>query len=161
MLMQDGTVTKEDAIKLLEEKQLPIGEVSFQEPEYKYEQTDEMPELWFAREKYVLEDAIKDSVEKEEYACEYFPNVGGTIDFGFLTRSEKYGKIDGRVIKGVIKFNDKMILIINQKGNKDEFGNNRNLSPKKVIETLKQLGITYTINKSIDLEEKGYSYVKK
>ena len=111
MLMSGGKVTKEDMISYLENNSKRYVEVTFEEDQYIDE--DNIPEILFARDLNVIEDAIKDSINKKKYNCTIYPSCRGLFELEYT--SKKYGKteIDGRNIKDIIKFKDKIIFILN------------------------------------------------
>ena len=66
-------------------------------------------EIWFAREKYVLVDAIKDSIARGNKNCEYNPEIKSSLKFEFPT--DEKNQILFRVnLKGLIEFEDKLIF---------------------------------------------------
>ena len=89
LLMKDGIATANQIREYLEKKQLRYHEVSFAKdvtkelPEdfdnvYNEEKDDEnIPEIWFAREEYVLRDALNDSIEQGNTTCDYYPLLQG------------------------------------------------------------------------------------
>ena len=145
MLMRGGKATKEDMIKYLEENGKEYYEVTFADSMDEYEDGNDVSVLWFSREKYVLEDAINDSKSKGINSCEYYPLTTGSLELGYISNTNKPYSVDGRLFNGVVKFEDKLVLIINQPGNVDENGNNRNSWPCNVLDILKENGIECTV----------------
>jgi len=99
---------------------------------------NKMSEVWFAREKCVLEDAIIDSINKDINVCDYYPDMQSKIILGYLTRKNNFCEIEGRFCEGVIVFKDKIILLVNQR-------DPRNLSQFEVRNILDGKGIKYKI----------------
>jgi len=101
-----------------------------------YKNDDEFPEIWFARESYVLEDALDDSIKKGDTFCEYKPDIESSISLSYRdTQGEKH-EIEGRLCKGMIMIGDKMILIIKQR-------DYRNMNEEDVRKVLDKKGIKY------------------
>ena len=109
--------------------------VTFQNKEDNYEPSRTLPNIWFVREKYVLEDAINDSKSKDIKECKYSPSIDSKISLGYRTLDGVEYEIEGRIFKGMIVFEDKMILLVNQ-------NDLRNLDEENVRKILKNNGIT-------------------
>ena len=153
LLMKDGIATADQIREYLEKKQLRYHEVSFAKdltkelPEdfenvYKEEKDDEnIPELWFAREEYVLRDALNDSIEQGNTTCDYYPLLQGFLSLNYRVNSilSSYS-VDGRKILGVIALEDKMILLINN-GN-----DTRNISPFQAHKIMEELGVSANVH---------------
>ena len=154
MLMRGGKATKEDMIKSLEEKGKEYHEVTFANPVEDYENTDEISELWFAREKYVLKDAINDSKSRGINSCEFYPLVTGSLELGYISNTDNPYSVDGRLFNGLVKFDDKLVFIINQPDNITKDGTIRNMWPCNVLDILKENGIECTV--SMDTEPEIY-----
>lgn len=153
LLMKDGIATADQIREYLEKKQLRYHEVSFAKdltkelPEdfenvYKEEKDDEnIPELWFAREEYVLRDALNDSIEQGNTTCDYYPLLQGFLSLNYITNSTLSSySVDGRKILGVITLEDKMILLINN-GN-----DHRNISPFQAHKIMGELGVSVNVH---------------
>ena len=149
MLMRGGVAKKEDIIKFLEDNNKPYSEVTFSPSVIEYNDKDSIPELWFAREEYVIKDALNDSKIKGINYLEYYPNVIGNINLGYITNSNNSNiSIDGRSIKGLIKLEDKIVLIINQENNKD-----KNLDFINIISIIRENNMEFDIvlDKEVDI----------
>ena len=149
MLMRGGQAKKEDMIKYLEDNNKQYTEVSFAPTIEYYRDSDSIPELWFAREEYVIKDALNDSKIKGINYLEYYPNVIGNINLGYITNSNNSNiSIDGRSIKGLIKLEDKIVLIINQENNKD-----KNLDFINIISIIRENNMEFDIvlDKEVDI----------
>ena len=108
MLMRGGKATSEMAEKYLDEHGIDYHIVNLIElPDFKDD--EKVKEFWFAREKYVVEDAVKDSVTKGQTTCKYDPDIKSKIIF-------KYRLIEGDAplikihFRGLIEFDDKYVL---------------------------------------------------
>ena len=99
LLMKDGIATADQIREYLEKEQLKYHEVSFSKDltkelaeefdiSYTEEQADEnIPELWFAREEYVLRDALNDSIEQGNTTCDYYPLLQGFLNLNYSANS--------------------------------------------------------------------------
>lgn len=164
LLMKDGIATADQIREYLEKEQLKYHEVSFSKDltkelaeefdiSYTEEQADEnIPELWFAREEYVLRDALNDSIEQGNTTCDYYPLLQGFLNLNYSANSIPFNyNVDGRKILGVIALEDKMILLINN-GNDD-----RNISPFQAHRIMEELGVSVNIHSDSEFNiEKPY-----
>lgn len=73
-------------------------------------------EIWFARDKSTLLEALQDSKEKGINRTIYYPNVQSSIQMGYIDANCELVELEGRCMQGVIDLEDKMILIILEKG---------------------------------------------
>lgn len=145
MLMRGGVAKKKDIINYLNDNNKEYCEIVFSPSVLEYRDSEAIPELWFAREKYVLDDALNDSRLKGIDYLDYYPNVLSSIDLGYITNnSNKDISIDGRLFKGLIKLDDKVVFIINQKNNK-----NKNMNMDEVINIIKNHNMIF----NVDLKE--------
>lgn len=164
LLMKDGIATSDQIREYLEKEQLKYHEVSFSKDltkelaeefdiSYTEEQDDEnIPELWFAREEYVLRDALNDSIEQGNTTCDYYPMLQGFLNLNYSANSIPFNyNVDGRKILGVIALEDKMILLINN-GNDD-----RNISPFQAHRIMEELGVSVNVHSDSEFNiEKPY-----
>ena len=164
LLMKDGIATSDQIREYLEKEQLKYHEVSFSKDltkelaeefdiSYTEEQDDEnIPELWFAREEYVLRDALNDSIEQGNTTCDYYPLLQGFLNLNYSANSIPFNyNVDGRKILGVIALEDKMILLINN-GNDD-----RNISPFQAHRIMEELGVSVNVHSDSEFNiEKPY-----
>ena len=157
MLMRGGNASKDDIIKYLEANNKPYGEVTFARLEDEFQDGDNLPELWFAREEYVLKDALDDSKSKDITSCIYYPLAFGQMDLGYLTSSDRKANVDGRLFGGVVQLEDKVVLIIEQEDNVDSKGNNRNMTPRKVLELMERMDVQYEVS----YDDSPYLFVEK
>lgn len=141
MLMRSGKATKDDIIQYLEANNKPYGEVTFTSFEDEFQDGDDLPELWFAREAYVLRDALEDSKGKNITSCIYYPLAFGQMNLGYLTSNDRKVNVDGRLFGGVVQLEDKVVLVIEQEDNVDKDGKSRNMTPSIVLTIMEELGI--------------------
>lgn len=156
MLMSGGLVNKDHIINFLENNNKPIVEINFRTKYDDYKVDDNLPEILFSRDKSILEDAIKDSVRKGIQSCEFYPLLSSYFMMGFRNVHGNIEEVDGRVFKGLLKFNDKLVLLVNQKYNIDEFGNYRNTNVKTVLLMLKK----YNIKTNVIIDKEPNLYVE-
>lgn len=140
MLMRGGKASVDDIRKYLDQKEFRYSEVMFAPSISSHYDDGSVPELWIAREKYVLEDAFEDSIKRDcAKKCEYYPFLTGSLDFCYFTNSaSEKCRVDGRLFRGVIKLEDKLILLVNQN---DE----RNVTARDVYEVIKRYDIPFVI----------------
>jgi hypothetical protein len=110
------------------------------------------------REKYVLMDALNDSLEKDNNTSfDYYPELPSNILLNYLTNNTSTSyPIDGRIFKGALINNEKVILFISQ-------NDIRNLKSEDVISILDELEIKYNIlpNESFNIDSlKTHKYTR-
>ena len=144
LLMRNGKAKKEDIIKYLDENNKKYAEVTFDASVLEnYQNDDSIPEIWFAREECVLDDALSDSKNKNVNECTIYPNIDSSISFGYIANVDNNYSIDGRIFKCLIKLDDKLIFIINQLDNVDKNGISRNLTENDIFRLLNKYGFEY------------------
>ena len=158
MLMRKGLVNKEDIIKYLKLKNKTFAEITFIPLEDEnYKSSREIPELYFAREKIKVLEALKESIEKGNNYCKYYPDLIGRFYLNYITIDSKTIDIDGRLIKGLLQLDDKIILLINQVYNIDNNGNSRNMNNTEIMSLLNELDM----KTSVYYNEEPKLYTKK
>lgn len=136
LLMRGGKATYEQIIIFLSKNKINYIEQDLKEINKEdYEDGDDIPELWFAREKYVVQDGINESKEKGIKKLKYYKNVQSQLLIG---NNDKYETIELRC-KGIIQLKDKLIMIINHNYNK-------NMSEQQVIDCIINSNIQYEID---------------
>lgn len=151
MLMRGGRVTADNIREYLDKKDFSYHEVSFARSPINHKDDLSIPELWFAREEYVVEDAFKDSIARgSKKDFEYFPFLTGNLSLNYRTDDEEEDlsfleeqkpesySVDGRLFRGLIKLEDKIILLISQ-------GETRNVNASDIGKIAQKYGFTYTI----------------
>ena len=129
-----GKITKEEIEQYLSDYNIHYTTISFLEDSKEFEDDVGEIELWFAREKYVLEEAIEDSLKKKIDMCLYYPGEKSLIYLGYKNSEDRFIPIDGRVCEGTIVFKDKLVLLVSQNDPK-------NISRKEAIGILENKGI--------------------
>jgi len=115
LIMKHADVGTEDVIKYLENNNIHYSLVSFLpiETENSEEKT---PEIWFARDPYVVSDACDDSLTKNITNLTYSLDrtTPAKLKFKYLTSSkQKKEAFDTNIyFKGIITLEDKIILIV-------------------------------------------------
>ncbi len=159
LLMKDGIATANQIREYLQEQGLKYHEVTFCKGlkekllnefsiQYEEEKEDEnIPELWFAREEYILRDALNDSIGKGNTTCDYYPALEGKLSLNYSSNQRPTSfNVDERKISGVIALEDKMILMINN-------GNDpRNLNPLQVQMVMDELNISANIHSAKEFD---------
>lgn len=158
LFMKDGVATSEDVRSYLDQHNINYHEIIFKEPSGKTTtSTSSIKELWFAREKYVLEDALVDSKSKGHTTCDYYPKVNGILQVGYRTESAEFVEVEGRKLQGLIEFPDKIVALIHQK-------DKRNMNELAVYETLSEHAIDtnvhFTTRKQLESVQQEKVYQK-
>lgn len=142
-LMRNNRKFLEKAERYFDKNNIEYNIVEFMDTEGKHVQTENMPEFWFARDAYVLEDAVKESVSMGNYNCMFYPNVQSLIRFKHPTikSDASMGSEDlfGVNFLGLIKFDDKIILPTYSK-------NENNITATDVLNILKKYGVSVAVD---------------
>jgi hypothetical protein len=158
LFMHGGAVTQEDIISYLDKLNLKYTTITFAPSINDCNDLDIYREIWMIREKYVLMDALNDSLEKDNNTSfDYYPELPSNILLNYLTNNTSTSyPIDGRIFKGALINNEKVILFISQ-------NDIRNLKSEDVISILDELEIKYNIlpNESFNIDSlKTHKYTR-
>lgn len=135
ILFARGKISEEEIKKYLEEAGVKYTTIRFIESEDKsYVDDESFPDIWFARERYVLEDALDDSINKGEKECMYFPEMPASLRLNYIADDMEKYEIEGRLCTGLLVFKEKIVLFISQR-------DPRNLKEKEIRQILKEKGI--------------------
>ncbi len=135
ILFSKGQISEEEIENYLKEFGIEYTVVRFKTPTTKeYVGNDWFPDIWFAREEYVLREAIDDSLSKCIEDCTYFPNKEAGVSLSYRDEFDVNHEIEGRFCKGVLNFDDKIVLLISQ-------DDKRNLKRETVEKILKEKDI--------------------
>lgn len=145
LLMRNGALTSKALKYELDKRNIYYNEVVFDDNDFTYEADKDAKPIWFAREKYVLNDALKDSKEQGFNKCKYYPNVTASLEMGYLTSTLSKEKVDGRNFKGLIELEDKIVLLVNQ-------NDKRNVDMREVFQIIEKIGIMINVNMSRDVD---------
>ena len=156
LLMRGGALSSAELIAELDKRNIFYNEVKFDDNDFTYEADYNAKQIWFAREKYVLDDALKDSKENGFNKCVYYPNVTGNLSMEYLTSTFDTEKVDGRDFKGLLELEDKLILLVNQ-------NDKRNLDMHGVFQVTESVGIMTNVNTSRDVAslKNNKQYIKE
>lgn len=141
MLLKNGIVNKKDIINYLEKTNKEYYEIKFKKLNNSCENKEEFSNLYFCRDKESLINILNQNIYKENLYCEYYPDIESYFMLGYVTEHDEKIEVDGRVFRGLLKIADKLVLIVNQKYNFNEFGESRNLTEKEILEILDNLNI--------------------
>ena len=108
-----SSVTAEDVYKELDENRIKYHTVLFLEDKLEKEEEKHTPELWFARDTYVVDEACEDTMQKTTNLTYTFDkDKQAELSFEFLTNEKTKTTFTGNVFfSGVIKLEDKIVLI--------------------------------------------------
>ena len=156
LLMRNGALTGEELKAELDKRDINYNEVIFDDNDFTYEADKEAKPIWFAREKYVLYDALKDSKEQCFDKCKYYPNVIGNLEMEYLTSTLSKEKVDGRDFKGLIELEDKIVLLVNQ-------NDKRNVDMRGVFQVTESVGIMTHVDmtRNVDSLKNNKQYTKE
>lgn len=142
MFMRKGPATKQDICDYLDSKGLKYTEVTFAPSICDFNDDNLIMPIWMAREGYVLEDALRDSVESGDINFDYYPELPSDVELGYFTNqdSNRYS-VEGRIFTGALISSSKVILLVSQ-------GSLGNLTPQDTINILDNYGINYQIRRN-------------
>lgn len=155
LLKQNGALSSYELIEELDKRNIFYNQVIFEDNDFTNDIDYNVKPIWFAREKYVLNDALKDSKENGFNKCVYYPNVTGNLSMEYLTKTIEREKVDGRDFKGLIELEDKLILLVNQ-------NDKRNLDMRGVFQVTQNIGIMTNVNmtRNVDSLKNNKQYIK-
>lgn len=158
LVQKNGDVGAEDIRNYLKKKDILFHEVVFELPdEFEEQSSDELKEIWIAREKTVFMDAVKNSKEQGFTHCEFYPEVTGNLDLQYFTFDQQKKEFEGRDFQGVVEFPDKIILLVQQQ-------DKRNMKEREVYQVLSSQKVSVQVNYNTELcslSEKSFEKVKK
>ena len=112
MLMSGCRVNKYSFINYLEENKKDYVEVNFMINKQNTN-NDSMSEFLFVKDNNVLEDVISSIVSKGLQYCIVYPSLFGSFDLSFRNNDHEKIKFIKLDINGLIKFKDKIVLLLN------------------------------------------------
>lgn len=129
-------VSEEEIVKCLEKENIKYTTIRFSrhDDELDYISDESIPDIWFVREKCVLEEAIEDCINKGDIECEYFPDIKSSLHLNYLANDGESYEFEGRICEGLLLFEEKMVIFVSQR-------DPRNLKEKEINEILKEKGI--------------------
>ena len=141
LLLKNGIFNKSDLINFLEKTNKEYYEINFKKLNKSCETNDEYSNLYFCRDKESLKEYLKYFINNNDIYCEYYPDVESYFMLGYVTESDEKIEVEGRVFRGLLKIDNKLVLIVNQKYNFNEFGESRNLTEEEILKILHNLNI--------------------
>ena len=127
LLQKNGELTPDMFRGLLDEKRIPYHEVTFLEGRPLSQ--DELKEIWFARDQFVLDEALKESKSKGIDVCEYYPDLGGRLELRYTDDDGNYVSFYKQSMRGAVLLDDKIIILMSR-------GNKRNVNFQQVLCTI-------------------------
>ncbi len=145
-LLHSNKKILEQAEAYFEQNNIDYNIVEFMDTESKknkQNETENLPEFWFARDVYVLEDAVKESVSMGNSNCQFYPNIQSLIRFKHPTikADASMGSEDlfGVNFLGLIKFEDKIILPTYAE-------NENNITLTDILNILKKYEVSFEVD---------------
>lgn len=134
------SATPEDIAKFLEKNGIPYQIVTG------VPQTDDVddpkiPEIWMAREEYVLEDSLAESKEKGCTNCVVYPETKAKLSMGYYLEDGSYYEVWGLNFKGLIETDNSWTFLIDE-------GDSRNISVEQAEKIIIDSGLGYTIGEN-------------
>lgn len=159
MVMKGSKASKEDMIHYLEQHNLKYVEVTFLEEDVDNQISEkkeevEVPELWFARDAYVLDDALDSSLERNVNSAVIMPNVMGDLSLFYTNIFGHIEVVDGRLFKGLVSLPDKLVLLVNQGDEKES------ISISTLEKKIEDKGFIYSIDESNDIRLSGSTNIR-
>lgn len=105
-----------------------------------------MPEIWMAREKYVLVDSIKESKEKGCTDCTLYNETNAKLSMGYYLADGNYIEVWGLNYKGLIETDNSWTLLIDE-------GEKRNISIEEAKEILEEQALPYIEKEKVVLKK--------
>ena len=136
----DISATPEDIARFLDKYNIPYQIIA---GEAQKDDIDDpkIPEIWMAREKYVLEDSLTESKEKGCTDCVVYPDTNAKLSMGYYLKDGSYYEIWGLNFKGLIETDNSWTFLI------DEL-DSRNLSIEEAEKKNKKKGLKYRVGKT-------------
>ena len=112
IIMQNSPLKRPEFRRLLMERNIPFTEVKFMKTG-ESEQPD-MKEVWFAKDKDVLTEALMDSKKRGNDVCEYFPDLSGKFELRHPLDPEDgtYAAFEEQGIRGAMILEDKIVVLM-------------------------------------------------
>lgn len=130
------SATPEDIVNFLEKNNIPY-QVIVSEAQKDDIDDDKIPEIWMAREEYVLVDSLNESKEKGCTECTIYPKTEACLSMGYNSKDGIYHEIWGLNFKGLIETDNSWTFLIDEE-------DNRNISLDEAEDIIKKFGLSYT-----------------
>ena len=155
LLMKDGLLTRDQFVEILNRKGIPFNEVTFMQMDPLTQ--DELKEIWFAKDRDVLTDAIQDSKRKGIDVCQYFPDLGGRFELRYPVGEDQLVMLDRQGIRGAMVLEDKIIVLMSN-------SREENVKYPQALEVLQENDMTPFImvgERELPIEELPKQYKKE
>lgn len=139
-LMQYGDIDIKELETILQKKNITYNEIKLR-PYKAYKPRREQKDIFFATDMKSFTRPIRDSIMQGDTSCKYYPEACGRFSIKYFISKSLSELFDDYYIRGVVEFNDKLILIVNIK-------QPYNMYKRKIIKTLNELKIDTTIDPS-------------
>ena len=113
LILQNAKVSAEDAKRILDENGIDYHLVSFQRP-WRVKQKKESPEIWFAKDSYVVVDACNDTLNKgvKNLTYKIDRDIVSILEFQYEDNNKKLNTFTSKIVfTGAITLDDKIILL--------------------------------------------------
>ena len=160
LLMRNGCIKKSDLVRYLELNKNYYSEIIFNISMNEYAENDVAFDISLVNKKYMLEGELNDALLSGKKSCEFYSNINGILGLGYLTNSNENINLYSITIESLIKFDDKLILIINQ----NNYGEKDKIDENVVFNVIKNRGFNceFILNKEPDLfDDKFIKMLKK
>lgn len=139
-----------DIARFLDKHNIPYTVVFGENNEIKPNDED-IPEIWFARERYVLEDSLRVSFSKGFNDVTYYPDINSDISIGYYRENGSFFEIFKLHHNGLVDTGDNWTLIISE-------GFDRNIRKEEVVDIIKNLTDENSNKISINYNELSNDY---
>lgn len=131
------SATPEDIINFLEKHNIPY-QIITGTPQVDDIDNPNIPEIWMAREKYVLEDSLAESREKGCTDCVIYPDTTAKLSMGYSLKDGSYYEIWGLNFTGLIETDNSWTFLIDE-------NDSRNVSIEEAKDIIADKGLSYTL----------------
>lgn len=147
---------QEKFIKKLDEMNISFHEIDFQEETYEYKPPQENKKIIFVRGIKSLRETLVDSKKHNRNECIYYPRVKGKLNLKYYLRDDSKEELISKEVKGLIEFDDRIVLCLNQK-------ENRNINYRRILNLFDELDMTVSISDQTEYNSirKEKKFIKK
>ena len=135
--MGNISASAQDIVSFLEKNDIPY-EVVTGIPQEDDIDNPLIPEIWMIRERYVLEDSIKESKEKGCKECVIYPDTSAKLSMGYYLKDNTYMEIWGLNFKGLVETDNSWSFLIDE-------NDSRNITIEDAKEIINDYGLNYTV----------------
>lgn len=147
---------QEKFIKKLDEMNISFHEIDFQEETYEYKPPQKNKKIIFVRGIKSLRETLVDSKKHNRNECIYYPRVKGKLNLKYYLRDDSKEELISKEVKGLIEFDDRIVLCLNQK-------ENRNINYRRILNLFDELDMTVSISDQTEYNSirKEKKFIKK